>query len=304
MSRLEHIQYRHRGKPTTMLEVLRNVTGLSDGELMTVIKMGGGYKGKFREKDASARIESGDQVSVYFRLPIVEPEDPFDRDWLLEQNKSFLIACKPSGIPTQGRRDCDYDSFYESLQRHLGGYLGLHHRLDQDTSGLLLFTRDRACNKVASALFAERKIKKVYLALARVALLPKEESFYVDAAIHTKKGPKGVQRFVDPAGQSASTAFRILAQAEGLALLEARPLTGRTHQIRVHAAHVGLPLLGDTFYGGPSAEHRFFLHCARLTWSAEGGFPAGDFHAPIPLDFGERLPSALKAAAEAWEALC
>jgi len=131
-------------------------------------------------------------------------------------------------------------------------YLRFVHRLDADTSGVLLFAKSPGAVKTFSALFESRKMEKVYLAVVRGRPQPGEWT----CRLRLAPDPKAVGKIKVDArhGKEAETHFRVLQSKEGATLVEARPLTGRTHQIRVHLAESGCPVVGDPLYGLRSAE--------------------------------------------------
>ncbi len=255
--------------------------------------MGGAYVGKRRCKQPDRMIRGGERVAAYYRLPVTMEPPEFDPAWIVADNRRYLVADKPAGLPTQGRRDADYMAFYELLKQHAPGYVGLHHRLDQDTSGLMLFARDRAVNADIGRVFREGLADKRYLAVARGAWPFDEPSALIDAPIGPRREPSGTRQIIDPAGKPARTEIALLAQAEGLLLVAAKPLTGRTHQIRVHLSHCGAPVYGDALYGEP-ADGGFFLHCAGLAWPASGALPAGRYRSPPPRRWRDALPPAFQ----------
>lgn len=265
----------HRGKAKAFEDVLYHLTGLERDEVALLIEMGGAYVGKWRCKDAQRKIRDGETVSAWWQYPLVMEPVPFDASWILAQPKGLLIANKPVGLPTQGRRDADYMAFYELLKKELGGYLGLHHRLDQGTSGLMMFTRDKTLNKAVSALFEKRLVEKVYVARCEGSWPFEADVAEIDAAIAPERSRTGTRQVVASHGKKALTKVRLLQRLDEGCLVEAQPKTGRTHQIRVHLAHVGLPLWNDSLYG--RGDGTFFLHCKSLRWPAHGGLSAGHF---------------------------
>ncbi len=302
MSRLQHCQRAHRGAPQAFHQVVATLGGLTPQQAQLLITMGGAYLGKHRCKNQHATVKAGQVVQLFFRLPLVYEPVPFQEDWLLSRHKGYLTALKPSGLPTQGRRDADYHAFYELLKQHVGGYVGLHHRLDQDTSGLMIFTTAQSWNKDVGRLFSEHRLEKTYLAVAQGAWPnPTQTQLRVTAPILAQRTSQGTRQVVDPSGKAAVTEFTCLAQADGLLLLAAKPITGRTHQIRVHAAHLGIPLWGDAFYGEPRPDHSFLLHCAHLRWPKTGKMTAGDVSAPPSHPAWHNLPTPLRALALAWQ---
>jgi 23S rRNA pseudouridine1911/1915/1917 synthase len=162
------------------------------------------------------------------------------------------------------------------------------HRLDRETSGVVVLARTRPAAAALSAAFREGNARKTYLALCARAPSPPEGRIAEPLAADPQRPGR---RRVDPAGEPAATAYRTLRVGPGgEALVEAQPETGRTHQIRVHLAHLGAPLLGDARYGGPRrvlelAVPRVMLHALRL----EVAHPASGarllLEAPVPEDF-------------------
>lgn len=191
------------------------------------------------------------------------------------RDEDLLVVDKPSGLPVQGTRNPEEDHLVALVERWLAATepgrrrpVALHHRLDRGTSGLVVFALAKRANRGLASAFAERRVGKVYL--ARVAPLdgeahevPEEWSVEDRLLRETRDGVTRVR--VDAAGKPASTSFRLTEREEpaGRLLVEARPSTGRTHQVRVHLAASGLPVLGDVKYGGV-ASSRLWLHAWKL----------------------------------------
>lgn len=184
-----------------------------------------------------------------------------------------IVVDKPAGLPVDPPRDGSL-----AVANHLAslcfGFARMPqpvHRLDRDTSGCLLLARNPKAHKRFQAAFEAGTVKKTYLAV--VAGVPDEASGTIDlplAKVSSKAG--GWRMRPDPMGKAAKTCWRVLGTADGQALVEFRPLSGRTHQLRVHAAHgLGLPILGDPVYGqgtGPMMLHAWRLHLPRNGKSA------------------------------------
>lgn len=191
---------------------------------------------------------------------------------VLFEDEAVLVLNKPVGIPVHGGSGASF-GVIEAL-RHLrpeARFLELVHRLDRDTSGVLLIAKKRSALRVLHELFREDRVEKRYLALLVGAWGRKK--LLVDAPLE-KNVAQGGERMVRVSrqGKSAQTEFRRLELFAAATLVGAKPVTGRTHQIRVHAAHLGHPIAGDERYGLEAANRdfrrqglkRLFLHAAEL----------------------------------------
>lgn len=244
---------------------------LGHGKLQKILRKGEVRLDGKRCK-ANARIETGQMV----RIPPISEENPADRrdrlkrppramtledaEWIqsliVYQDDQIIALNKPVGFAVQGGT---------KTRRHLDGMLDglkfkkperprLVHRLDKDTSGILLLARDRNTARELTALFKTRETHKLYWAL--VIGVPRPDKGIVDASLAKLPGPKGERMVVDEAeGKRAQTIYRVLNRAgQRASLLAMEPLTGRTHQLRVHAADVlETPIVGDGKYGGAEA---------------------------------------------------
>jgi RluA family pseudouridine synthase len=174
-------------------------------------------------------------------------------EWLrariLHCDPELLILDKPGGLPVSARSGESLESWLPSLRMGKKRDPQPAHRLDADTSGCLALGRTAPMLARLNAMFAERRVGKVYWAVLRGAL--KGEAGEIDAPLRkVSSAARGWRMEVHPAGDPARTTWRALGRAEGLTWVEFKPETGRTHQLRVHAAHLGAPILGDTLYGG------------------------------------------------------
>ena len=211
-----------------------------------------------------------------------------------------MVAYKPAGIPTQGRRDGDTMAFYEILKNNSQGYLGLHHRLDQGTSGLMLFSRNKQLNAMFSRLFTENFIQKSYLALCHGKWPGRNSTLLADQPIGRDSHASPSRFKVTRSGKTALTQFELIGSDGQMLLVLALPKTGRTHQIRIHAAHQGFPLIGDNLYGPPDAEDSFFLHAFRLEWSGIGSLPGGKFSLALPDRWTRKMSTGLLDHYQNW----
>lgn len=213
------------------------------------------------------RVAEREEVALPTRLLQQRLEDR-----VLFEDEHMLVLNKPVGMPVHGGTGASF-GVIEGL-RHLrpeARFLELVHRLDRDTSGILLVAKKRSALRVLHELFREDRVDKRYLALLAGAWARKKQ--VVDAPLE-KNVAQGGERMVKVSrqGKPAQTEFRRVELFREATLVEAKPITGRTHQIRVHAAHLGHPILGDERYGRPEDNRRFreqglrrlFLHAAEL----------------------------------------
>lgn len=229
-------------------------------------------------------LSAGDILS--FPLPEETPEYPETSVPLtvLWETEDYLVVEKPPGMPVHPSPGHDQDSLLNAVagyyrktgQRHVFRPL---YRLDKDTSGILAIGKHRAAASTAV-------IEKRYFAVCEGEL---SGSGTVDIPIGLREGSKIVR--VCGSGETAVTHWQAIAGAEGHTLLSLRLETGRTHQIRVHMAHLGFPLAGDDLYGG-SRERigRQALHCGQLSLSSSALSVKIELHSELPADFYTAFP--------------
>jgi tRNA pseudouridine32 synthase / 23S rRNA pseudouridine746 synthase len=167
----------------------------------------------------------------------------------------MLIIDKPAGLPVhKGPGGGDNLEAHVHLLRFGAAELpALAHRLDKDTSGCLVLGRSRPGLARLGRLFRDGKVEKIYWAV--VAGEMAAERGVVDAPLARRTDdPRSWWMKVDPAGDASRTRWRVLGRADGMTWLELAPETGRTHQLRVHCAHLGCPIAGDAIYGGDTAR--------------------------------------------------
>ena len=199
----------------------------------------------------------------------------------------WLIVDKPAGVPAQPTLTTDRGHLPELVGALLGAPVRLVHRLDRETSGVTVLARTADAERALSAAFRDGTPEKTYLALCARAPVPPEGR--IDAPLAPDPARPG-RRAVVPGGDPAATRYRTLAVGPGgVALVLARPETGRTHQIRVHLAALGAPLLGDARYGGPRMVGsvpvpRVMLHALRLEIDHPATGRRLAVEAPVPAD--------------------
>ncbi|HEY7725145.1 MAG TPA: RluA family pseudouridine synthase, partial [Anaeromyxobacteraceae bacterium] len=225
--------------------------GISRGAARRALEAGGVFLDGRRCKVASRALRAGQRVEVNLgeggRAPAAAR--PLERSRLLFADGQLAAVDKPAGVPAQPTLTTDRGHLAELAAALLGSPAVAVHRLDRETSGVCLLARTREAHAALSRAFREGVPEKTYLALCARAPSPPEGR--VDAPLGADRARPG-RRAVRPGGDPAATRYRTLAVGPGgCALVEARPETGRTHQVRVHLAHLGAPVLGDVRYGGP-----------------------------------------------------
>jgi tRNA pseudouridine32 synthase/23S rRNA pseudouridine746 synthase len=205
---------------------------------------------------------------------------------ILFEDAEALVIDKPAGLPLDRPR-AGGPSLEDRLDELKLGFQRAPapvHRLDRDTSGCLLLARNPKALKRFSAAFEARLVGKRYLGIVAGTVMAGEGTIAL-ALAKISSAEKGWRMIAAKKGKPAVTHWRKLAEADGLTLVEFRPETGRTHQIRVHAASgLGVPLLGDPIYGDGKGAKRTMLHAAGLTVPREGKPPIAAT-APTPADF-------------------
>jgi 23S rRNA pseudouridine1911/1915/1917 synthase len=252
----------------------------------------------------SFRLSGGERLDVeLIGEPPIAPEGPpvpvrFEDDHL-------AVIAKPAGLvthPTQRRRTGTLVNRLLGMGialSDLGGPLrpGIVHRLDAGTSGLMVVAKTDEAHERLAAMFRSHAVERRYLALVRGRV--EHEAFAVDAPL----GRRAARVVVDPAtGRGAETAFAIRERLPHATLVEASPKTGRTHQIRVHLAAVGHPILGDRAYGGAGDDARRlvlarpFLHAWRIAFDHPITGERVEVEEPLPEDLARALRRARAAA--------
>ena len=210
---------------------------------------------------------------------------------ILFRDDRFVVLDKPAGLPVhpgpRGGPSVE-DAFPVLSRRRDGPWLA--HRLDADTAGCLVVALRRAALHAAQAAFASGAAEKTYW--AAVAGAPDGEAGTVEAPLLKVSGRAGWRMHVDPSGQPAVTEWRVRGRGQGIAWLELRPRTGRTHQVRVHCAHLGCPVLGDAVYGAGGGELHLLARTIRLPLD-----PPVVAEAPVPGHMRAALAACLSPAA-------
>ncbi|QFY44208.1 23S rRNA pseudouridine(955/2504/2580) synthase RluC [Candidatus Methylospira mobilis] len=254
----------------------------------------------------SRKLDTGDKVRIPpLRLPERE-EAPLPGNLLrarlehriLFEDDSFMVVNKPAGMAVHGGSGLAY-GVIEAMRniRPELRFIELVHRLDRDTSGCLLLAKKRSALRDLHELFrSEHDVEKFYLALLSGVWARKQQ--LVDAPLkkNTLKSGERIVRIASD-GKPAQTHFRRMRKYSGATLVEAQLLTGRTHQIRVHAQSIGHPLAGDERYGEDKLNavfrnqglKRLFLHAAKLSFKHPATGKAFNIEAPLETDLQQYL---------------
>ena len=209
---------------------------------------------------------------------------------VIHEDEHLLVVNKPAGWNTHAPSSYAGEGIYDWLRHREPRWaaLAIIQRLDKETSGVMVFAKTPAANQSLTEQFTNREVRKKYLLLTDCNVA--QDQFTVKSSI----ARLGDRYASNPNGEPAETRFRVLERQNGRTLVEAEPLTGRTHQIRVHASESGFSILGDTLYGGTSAT-RTCLHSAELAFAHPADHKSVSFTVPTDFDADARL--LLRAAA-------
>lgn len=248
---------------------------------------------------ASHRLSAGDTISVQIPPPveveIAAEAIPLD---VVYEDTDILVVNKPAGMVVHPAYGHDSGTLVNAVLARcpdlagVGGELrpGIVHRLDKDTSGLIVVAKGDAAMRNLQAQFKGREVRKVYLALAEGHVSPPTGT--IDAPIGRDPRARKKMAVIQRGGRESQTEYRVLETYDEHTLVEAHPLTGRTHQIRIHLAFIGHPIVGDPVYGFRKQRvkaPRLFLHAARLAFRLPGSGEWREFQAPLPADLAPVL---------------
>ncbi len=275
-----------------------------------------------RTVKASYRVRIGDLVSIRLpELPDTTPEPENIPIEVVYEDEALTVVNKPAGLVTHPAKGNWRGTLVNALQFHfdtlstLGGENrpGIVHRLDRDTTGLLVVCKNDIAHRKLALRFELREVHKEYLAL--VSGVPQRQSDYIEKTIgfHPTCREKMAIRLPADGGKHAVTFYEVVERFRGFSLVRCKPQTGRTHQIRIHLTHVGHPILADKLYSGrdkivladllgrehaslaedlepePPLIDRQALHAHRLKFEHPLTGRELDLTAPLPEDFGRTL---------------
>jgi len=212
---------------------------------------------------------------------------------LLYEDDDVLVMNKPAGVLTHVQGAFNPEATIATFIRKrtaemTGERAGIVHRLDRPTSGVIIGAKHAKVLGFLQKQFADRKVQKTYVAIVK-GHLPQKEAI-IDMPI--ERNPKAPATFrVGPNGKSATTRYKVIEESGTASLVELKPVTGRTHQLRVHLAQLGHPIIGDPLYGNGTHGDRLFLHARDLTITLPGEAEPTTFTAPLPPEFEEQMRS-------------
>ena len=296
------VEFIQPGPGTERLDkvLVARMPDFSRSRLQALIKDGMVTVGEIVVGKAGHQVEAGQQVRVEVPPSVpttLQPESiPLD---VVFENDDLMVINKPAGMVVHPSVGHASGTLVHAALAHapdlegVGGEQrpGVVHRLDKDTSGLILIAKNDATHRWLQDQFRLRSVKKIYLAL--VDGLPPTPEGRIEAAIARDPSHRKRMAIVShDRGRESVTEYQTLEAFPAHTLLEAHPLTGRTHQIRLHLAFLGTPIVGDLVYGHRKSTlplYRHFLHAARLTIQLPGEMSARTFEAPLPPELSQIL---------------
>ncbi len=251
------------------------------GNIIKKLKATGGILVNGENAHINRRLKEGEMLTLIFPSEnsdnIVPEEMELD---IIYEDDDIIAVNKPYGIETHPSKESYIGTLANGVMHYFNGTFTFRviTRLDKETSGVVLIAKNALSAQRLNEKMQKRKIQKEYVAVVCGSLC---EEGVIDAPI---KRVEGIRRAVAEDGKEAITQYKVEKEAEGLTLVRLKPLTGRTHQIRVHLAHIGAPIYGDWLYGNERAGERVRLHCARLTFCHPSNEREIVIEAPVPED--------------------
>jgi 23S rRNA pseudouridine1911/1915/1917 synthase len=249
-----------------------------------------------RPAKPSLKLNSGDRIDIF--IPPEPPGRLTPEDiplHIIYEDSDLLVVDKPAGLAVHPAPGHPAHTLVNAILGYLPGLAedagslrpGIVHRLDKDTSGLIVVAKNRLAQANLSEQFKSRRVSKSYLVLVKGKLTPEKGTIEADIG----RDPHNRQRMAVVAeGREARTEYRVVRYIGKYSLLEIKPETGRTHQIRVHLAAIGFPVVGDVTYGFKSPHlSRQFLHASRLGFHLPSTGEYVEFESPLPPDLEQAL---------------
>ena len=280
---------------------LAAASGLSRARVQRLIE-GGHVWAEGRPQPSRHRVTPGEHIHLQIpaTIPLDLTPEPIPLEILCEDD-DLIVLNKPAGMVVHPGAGRSTGTLVHALLAHcvklpgIGGVErpGIVHRLDRETSGVLVVAKTESVHQSLSQQFKGRVVKKQYLALVHGEV--RQEAGRIEAAIGRREHDRKRMGVRDRGGREARTVYHVLRRLPGMTVLTLDPETGRTHQIRVHLAHIGHPVIGDRVYGGRREERRAasnetradrqMLHAWRLAFHHPTTGAWVEFSAPLPEDF-------------------
>ncbi|MEM7111474.1 MAG: RluA family pseudouridine synthase [Chloroflexota bacterium] len=230
---------------------------------------------------SSWQVKNGDRLDLK-RIPEAKPVPftKFEDGWLIEKTADLIAVNKPAGLLSQPTQWQKGTSLLDLVQNRFGSAT-LFHRLDRDTSGVVLFSTSQPRNQYLDAVFQQRLVVKEYMAVVKA---PNQLAQKGEIRLRLGRDPKRRDRMVvvQRGGQGALTKYEVVGEKNGRQLVKLWPVTGRTHQLRLHLAHLQAPILGDRLYGKFRSGQRLHLHARQILLPSLDSFTQKSFVALLP----------------------
>jgi len=244
---------------------------MSRRKIRRIIDTGGCYLNKKRVRVASRLVSDGDKIKLYPENSKKTTISPMTKKDIVFKNDDYMVVCKPRFLPSQETRSdskVHLSSWVADFFPELKSKLKLVHRLDIETSGLMILALNTKTQKYFFELFKSRDIQKEYEALCFGTVFWKSKSV-IDYLSKISQSTGKVKIMTSDDGLLAKTYFEILKQKDGYVHMNCQPTTGRSHQLRIQLENQGLPIVGDKKYGDSAVKGKagsLYLHAKKLTF--------------------------------------
>jgi len=240
-------------------------------------------------KKPGYKVQDDDIITIDYDESTLDQIPSIDLPILYEDEYCMVIN-KPAGVLTHAQGELVTEATVATFLRGIapdmhGERAGIVHRLDRATSGVIVVAKNQSTLAFLQKQFADRTVRKTYMAIIQGHL--KQAAAIIDMPI--ERNPKAPATFrVGPNGKPAVTQYKVISESERASLVELRPKTGRTHQLRVHMQQIGHPIIGDPLYGDGAYGDRLYLHAHELSITLPNG-ESKVFKAPLPPEFEEYM---------------